>query len=210
MGHALEAARHCTYADYLTWPDDVRCELIDGQPLPMSPAPTPIHQLIAGEVYVQLVNQLKGQRCIPMIAAVDVRLPKGGEADEFIDTVVQPDVLVLCDTRKLSPRGVRGAPDWVLEVVSPGNAAHDIVTKRRLYERAGVREYWLVHPMDRVLTVHTLGPDGLYGRPHLQTLEGRTDIGVLPGSCIDWDELPADWLAVAAAAKDADDDGVKA
>ena len=124
-----------------------------------------------------------------MVGPVDVRLPKAAEADTLIDTVVQPDVLVVCDASKLSERGVRGAPDWVLEVLSPGNSAHDIVTKCRLYERARVREYWLVHPVDRVLTVHTLGADGLFGRAEHQMLDGLTDVGVLPGTRIDWDAL---------------------
>ena len=194
MGLPLETTRTYTYADYLGWPDDVRYELIDGQPMLMSP-PSVTHQLIAGQIYTQLATQLKGKPCLPLIAPVGVRLPRSTEADEFIDNVVEPDVLVVCDPAKLTERGVRGAPDWVLEVVSPSNAAHDIVTKRRLYERAGVAEFWLVHPVDRVLTVHTLGADGLYGRSHLQTLDGQTDIAVLPGTRIDWDEFQWPQLA---------------
>ena len=189
MGVALETSRHYTYADYLTWPADVRYELIDGKPLLMAPAPTVTHQIIVGEVYHQLRQALDEHPCRPLVSPVDVRLPKANEADEFIDTVVQPDVLVVCDEARLSDRGLRGAPDWVLEVVSPGNAAHDIVIKRGLYEQAGVREFWLVHPLDRVLTVYILGTDGLYGRPHLQMLEGKTDLAVLPGIRIDWDRL---------------------
>ena len=193
----LEAARTYTYLDYLRWPDDVRYELIEGQPVLMSP-PTVTHQLIAGEVYRQLATQLQGHSCRALIAPVAVRLPRDNEADAFIQTVFEPDVLVNCAPSKLTERGVRGAPDWILEVVSPSNAAHDIVTKRGVYERFGVREFWLVHPADRVLTAYTLGDDGLYGRPHLQTLEGRTDLAVLPGVSIDWDELrlptlPAAW-----------------
>lgn len=188
MGLPVETTRTYTYADYLGWPDDARYELIDGQPILMSP-PTVTHQFIVLQVATQLATQLKGQPCVPLFAPVDVRLPRFNEADEFIDSVVQPDLLVVCDPAKLTERGVRGAPDWVLEVVSPSNAAHDIVTKRRLYERAGVPEFWLVHPVDRVLTVHRLAADGLYGRSHLQTLDGQTDMSVLPGIRIDWDEL---------------------
>jgi Uma2 family endonuclease len=197
MGLALEATRHYTYADYLTWPDDVHHELIDGRPVLMSPAQTVTHQIIAGQIHRQLANQLAGHPCLPLVAPVDVRLPKSNEADAFIDTLVQPDVLIVCDASKVSERGIRGAPDWILEVVIPGNAAHDIITKRRLYEQAGVREYWLVHPIDRVPTVHTLAGDGLYGRPHLQTLDGQTDLAILPGVRIDWDEVPKTWLAEA-------------
>ena len=125
-----------------------------------------------------------------LIAPVDVRLPKADEADERIDTVVQPDVLVVCDAAKVSERGVRGAPDWVLEVLSPATAGHDQVRKRRIYELAGVREYWMVHPTDRVLTVYRL-EHGAYGKPDTQILEGETPVMVLPGVVVTWDELVA-------------------
>jgi Uma2 family endonuclease len=121
---------------------------------------------------------------------VDVRLPKASEADDRIDTVVQPDVLAVCDPAKVSERGVRGAPDWVLEVLSPSTAGHDQVRKRRIYEQAGVKEYWMVHPTDRVLTVYRL-QNGAYGKPHTQLLEGETPVEVLPGVVVAWDELAA-------------------
>ena len=188
MGLALRTEKHYTYADYLQWPDDARYELIDGEALLMSPAPLVEHQEVAGEVYYQLRNQLDGQPCRPYIAPVDVRLPRADEADAAIDTVVQPDVLVVCDPHKIDRRGVRGAPDWVLEVLSPSTAAHDQIAKRRTYERAGVRDYWLVHPGDRTLTVYLL-ENGQYGRPEIYELKDATPIGVLPGVSIAWDAL---------------------
>lgn len=188
MGLALRTEKHYTYADYLQWPDETRYELIDGKAFLMSPAPLVEHQEIAGEVFRQLANQLDGQPCRPYIAPVDVRLPRKFEADAAIDTVVQPDVLVVCDPHKIDRRGVRGAPDWVLEVLSPSTAAHDQIAKRRTYERAGVREYWLVHPGDRTLTVYVL-ENGQYGRPEIYELKDETPIGVLPGVSIAWDAL---------------------
>ena len=190
MGLALRQEKHYTYADYLTWPDDARYELIDGEAFLMSPAPLVEHQEVAGEVYHQLRNQLDGKPCRPYIAPVDVRLPRQDEADAAIDTVVQPDVLVVCDPAKIDRRGVRGAPDWVLEVLSPSTAAHDQIAKRRAYERAGVREYWLVHPGDRTLTVYVLD-NAQYGRPEIYELKDATPIGVLPGVSIAWDVLVA-------------------
>jgi Uma2 family endonuclease len=190
MGLALRDPDYHTYGDYLTWPEDVRYELIDGEAYMMAPAPTVSHQDIAGEVYRQLGNALQGKPCRVLISPVDVRLPKSDEADEQIDSVVQPDVLVVCDKHKISERGVRGAPDWVLEVLSPSTAGHDQVKKLRLYERHGVREYWLVHPRDKVLTVYTLN-NGAYDRPHTQELIGETPVGVLDGVTILWDELAA-------------------
>ena len=188
MGFALRKEQRYTYADYLQWPDDARYELIDGEAFLMAPAPLIEHQEIAGDVYYQLRNQLDGQPCRPYIAPVDVRLPRKDEADTAIDTVVQPDVLVVCDPAKIDRRGVRGAPDWLLEVLSPSTAAHDQIAKRRTYERAGVREYWLVHPGDRTLTVYLLD-NGQYGRPEIYELKDATPIGVLPGVSIAWDAL---------------------
>lgn len=188
MGVALRKEKHYTYADYLTWPEDARYELIDGEAFLMAPAPLVEHQEVAGEVFRQLANQLDGKPCRPYIAPVDVRLPRKDEADAAIDTVVQPDVLVVCDPGKVDRRGVRGAPDWLLEVLSPSTAAHDQIAKRRTYERAGVREYWLVHPGDRTLTVYVLD-NGQYGRPEIYELKDETPIGVLPGVSIAWDAL---------------------
>lgn len=191
MGLPLRDHDRHTYADYLTWPEDVRYELIDGEAYMMAPpAPALDHQDVAGEVYFQLRQQLDGHRCRPFIAPVDVRLPRIDEADETVETVVQPDVLVVCDPAKLDRRGVRGAPDWVVEVLSPTTAAHDQIVKRRIYERAGVAEYWLVHPGDRTLTIYLL-ENGQYGKPDIRELEGETPIAMLPGVVIAWDALAA-------------------
>ena len=152
MAFALEKGKHYTYRDYLTWPDDIRCELIDGEVYMMTPAPLLAHQDVVGEIFRQAANALLGKPCRAMIAPLDVRLPRRNEADEDTDVVVQPDVLVVCDSNKLDRRGVRGAPDWVVEVLSPLSASRDQIEKRRIYERHGVLEYWLVHPTDRILT----------------------------------------------------------
>ena len=188
MGLPQRDAEHHTYGDYVTWPEDVRYELIDGVAYLMAPAPTLEHQDIAGEIFRQLANMLLDKPCRVYIAPVDVRLPKGDEADELIDTVVQPDVLVVCEEHKLDRRGVRGGPDLVVEVLSPSTASHDHVKKRRVYERAGVREYWLVHPGDRMVTIYRLGPAG-YGKPDVQELAGETPVAALPEVSIRWDEL---------------------
>ncbi|MBP9088372.1 MAG: Uma2 family endonuclease [Kofleriaceae bacterium] len=174
-----------TYGDYLSWSDDVRYELIDGVAYLMSPAPPRLHQELAGELHRQIANALLGKRCRPFIAPVDVRLPKRNEANELVDTVVQPEVFVVCDPSKLDVRGVRGAPDWVIEILSPTTAGHDQTTKLETYERAGVREYWLVHPTDRTVVVYTL-LDGDFGRPHIHEMNGTLASTVLPELMIDW------------------------
>ncbi len=180
-------ARH-TYADYLSWPEDARYELVDGTAYLMAPAPDLAHQEVAGEIFRQLANVLEGKPCRAFIAPVDVRLPNANESDEQVDTVVQPDVLVVCDPAKLDRRGVRGAPDFVVEVVSPSTSGHDHVLKRSVYERAGVREYWLVHPGDRLVTRYLLA-DGEYGKPAVQELAGETPVAILPATTIGWDAL---------------------
>jgi len=185
MGLPRRDLEYHTYGDYLTWPEDARYELIDGIAYAMSPAPTVSHQETAGAIYRQLDEQLDRTSCRALIAPLDVRLPHGDEADAAVDTVVQPDLLVVCDPARIDERGVRGAPDWIIEVLSPATAAHDQVLKRDLYERAGVREYWLVHPTDRIVTVYRL-EDGRYGRPDIAELTGETAPQAVPGVVIDW------------------------
>lgn len=188
MAFALENDKHYTYKDYLTWPDDMRCEIIDGQVYMMTPAPILAHQNVAGEIFRQVANALVGKTCRALIAPLDVRLPRHNEADEDSDIVVQPDVMVVCDPSKLDRRGVRGAPDWVVEVLSPKSASRDQIEKRRIYERHGVLEYWLVHPTDRVLTIYRL-KNGEYGKPDIFVLQGSTPVSVLPDISIDWEAL---------------------
>jgi Uma2 family endonuclease len=190
MGLPQRDQKHYTYGDYVTWGDEARYELIDGIAYAMSPAPLIVHQEMVGYIHYKLMAALVGQPCRPFMAPVDVRLPRHDEADDRIDTVVQPDVLVVCDPAKIDRRGVRGAPDLVVEVLSPSTASHDHIHKRRVYERAGVREYWLVHPTDRLVTIYRL-ENGVFGRPSVQALEGVTAVGVLPGVEVAWDELVA-------------------
>ena len=190
MGLVKRDAAYHTYGDYLNWPEDVRYELIDGVAYLMAPAPTVRHQEIAGEIFRQIANALEGKPCRVLIAPVDVLLPKTDEADARVDTVVQPDLLVVCDPSRVGERRVRGAPDFVVEVLSPATASHDMVIKRRLYERHGVREYWLIHPIDRVLTLYRL-EGAEFGKPDTLELKGETPIHVLPGVVIEWDRLMA-------------------
>lgn len=162
-----------TYADYLTWPEGDRWELIAGQAYAMSPAPSNLHQLIVGELFRLIANYFRGKPCRPFVAPFDVRLPGKGTTDHEIDTVVQPDITLVCDPDKLKDNhGCDGAPDWVIEVLSPGTAVHDQRTKRALFERHGVAEYWLVHPGDRSVTVYRL-ENNAYGKPLVYGVEDQ-------------------------------------
>ncbi len=189
MGLPRRDSEHHTYADYRSWPEDCRYELIDGIAYAMSPAPTRRHQEVVGEIFRQIADALDGTPCRTYLAPFDVRLPAAADlSDGHIDTVVQPDISVVCDRRKLDDQGCRGAPDWIIEVLSPSTAGHDQILKRALYERVGVREYWLVHPTDAIVTVYSR-IDGTYGKPELRELVGEQACAILPEVVIRWDKV---------------------
>jgi Uma2 family endonuclease len=179
-----------TYADYLEWSGSYGDELVNGTAYVREPpAPSGSHQFIVAELCRQIGNALKGRGCRVGIAPLDVRLPKSTEEDDLVDTVVQPDVFIVSDPRKVDARGLRGAPDWLAEVLSPSTARHDQFVKLPAYERAGVREVWLIHPIDRTLAIYRLEA-GYYGSPTILELKGHTQITDFPGVSIDWDQMP--------------------
>lgn len=183
--------QHHTYADYLTWSATYGNELIDGVAyVGEPPAPSRLHQEVVGELYRQVTNSLQDRGGRAYIAPFDVRLPKQGDADAQIDTVVQADVLIVCDPQKLDDRGMRGAPDWIAEVLSPATAAYDRTTKLPAYERAGVPEVWLIDPTDRTIAIYRIEA-GHYAQPVVLELGGQTVIASVPGISIDWDRLLA-------------------
>ena len=174
------------YADYLTWSGSYGDELVDGTAYVREPpAPSDSHQAIVLELGHQIATALEDKPCRVRIAPYDVRLPKSTEADDQVDTVVQPDVLIVSDLKKLDARGMRGAPDWVAEVLSPSTARYDRTVKLSAYERAGVREVWLIEPIDRTLMIYRLEA-GHYGRATRLALKGQTQITAVPGITIDW------------------------
>ncbi len=173
----------CTYADYLTWNDDERWEIIGGEVCNMSPAPGRTHQTVSRRMAFEINALLKDDAFEVFYAPFDVRLAHADSADQHITDVVQPDILVVCDPEKLDERGCKGAPDWVIEITSPKTASRDHIAKRKLYERHGVREYWIVQPVDRVVMVYRLDSDGRYARPDVY---GETDAVPIPGCPFYW------------------------
>lgn len=154
-----------TYADYLLWRIDERLELIKGKIFKMSPAPSLKHQRISTQLQGTLFNYLKGSSCDLFSAPFDVRLyndKKSKVAFKEIYTVVQPDLCVICDETKLDEKGCLGAPDLVIEILSPGNSKKEMNEKFDLYEETGVREYWLVEPAENVVYIYVLNDSGKY------------------------------------------------
>ena len=177
---ALKDDRVYTYGDYKTWPEDERWELIHGVAWNMCAAPNRSHQYISNIMATSITNFLKGKPCHVYAAPFDVLLPafKGQEEDE-VDTVVQPDISVICDMSKLTDKGCTGAPDLVVEILSPYTSRKDMVIKFHLYQENGVKEYWIVDPGNRYIQVYPLDEHGRYPEEPVlvlgsQTLESKT------------------------------------
>lgn len=182
----LHSERRFTYGDYLTWPDTERWELIDGIAYSMTPPPGTEHQSISFELSRQLGNWLIDKPCRAFAAPFGVRLPESGESDERTSNVVEPDLFVVCDKQKIDRRGVRGAPDFIIEIISPSSSHRDEIKKAQLYERHGVREYWVIYPNERLVHVRLLGADGKYTSQHRE-LKGKIAVSVLEGFELDFD-----------------------
>ncbi|MBP3950029.1 Uma2 family endonuclease [Bacillus suaedae] len=169
-----------TYEDYLTWPEEESIELMDGVPIAMTPAPSREHQRIVVELVSTFHSYLKNHPCDVYVAPFDVRLGHNPNRDDETYTVVQPDLSIICDQTKLDDRGCKGAPDLIIEVVSPSTASNDYIRKHKIYEKYGVKEYWLVHPSDQLITVFLLEDDG-FGKPTYFDKGGTISVHTLPG-----------------------------
>jgi Uma2 family endonuclease len=185
---AKQEDKKYNYGDYLTWPDNESWEIIDGLPYNMSPAPTTEHQLISMELSRQFSNYLIGKPCKVFHAPFDVRLPYGNETGENIETVVQPDLLIVCDRSKIDKKGCQGAPDLVVEIISPDTAKKDLKIKFKLYERAGVKEYWIVDPSNKTILVYRMS-DNKYGEADVYASEDMVTVNLFPDFTIDLKEV---------------------
>jgi Uma2 family endonuclease len=169
---------HYTYRDYLEWDDDGRYEIIDGESY-MLAAPSRIHQEISGNLYYALRSFLEGKSCKVYAAPFSVRLFPAEDGSD--DTVVEPDITVVCDSSKLDDRGCKGPPDMIIEIVSPSTARYDRIVKFGKYREAGVREYWIADPEERAIFAYTL-KNGEYTAA---VYEDAAPVSVLPGCEID-------------------------
>jgi len=169
-----------TYADFLEWDEDFRAELHDGEVVIMAP-PVTKHQQVIGELFFQIRSYLDGKSCKVFPAPFGVRLfPKKDRSD---DTVFEPDIVVICDQEKIDEHGCNGAPDFVAEIISPSTAKYDRVYKLRKYEKAGVREYWIVDPETKSVQVFTLDNGRFLASGYDET--EKAPVSVLDGCEID-------------------------
>ena len=181
----LDLSKSYTYADYLTWSFRERVELILGKIFKMSPVPGTRHQYVAMVISSSIFTHLKGKSCRVFPAPYDVILPITSTSN----TVVQPDVTVVCDPSKVTERGCEGAPDLVVEVVSKSSVTRDLHEKYNIYEQAGVKEYWVVYPTEKTLIVFHLNGHGKYEPTKPLTRGDIVQSKVLSGFSLDLNEL---------------------
>ena len=186
MSQALKLNKKYTYADLMNWPEDERWELIDGVPYAMA-APTINHQRILGNLHWKFREFLEDKTCEIFAAPCDVRLyaNKDDEDDSLDDTIVQPDLLVVCDPDKLANgKAVKGAPDLIVEILSPSNSTRDTMLKFQKYRDAGVAEIWFIDPDDKITHTHIKQGSGKYSIDFYGA-EDIVPVGILPGFELD-------------------------
>lgn len=183
-----------TYADYLTWKFSERVELLWGKITKMTPAPSTRHQQVLGELFVRIKNKPGKNPCQVFMAPFDVRLPLDEKNGEEVKNVVQPDIAVICDRSKIDEKGCFGAPDLVIEIISPSSSKRDLKEKLNLYEQAGIPEYWVVDPYLGVVQVFIAEAGGLYKNLRPVTAEDVIRSVTLPGIEINMADIFPDIL----------------
>ena len=178
-----------TYVDYLQWKFEERLELFRGKIFKLSASNTK-HQVIAGNIFVAAKLFLAKQKYSVFIAPFDVRLPvKNRKKDNEVTTVVQPDSCIVCDESKIDARGCCGAPDLIIEILSPGNSHKEVKLKFELYEEAGVKEYWIIYPEEESLAVFILNENSRYDGAKLYAGKELIYSQVVPGLIIETKEI---------------------
>lgn len=188
----LDLNQTYSYADYITWQFTEAVELIKGKIMLMSPAPTVNHQRIERKLLVAIDNFLKNKKCEIFPAPFDVRLydrKKSLLASQDIQTVIQPDLCVICRPELLDKQGCNGAPDWIIEILSPGNSKREMKTKYALYEESGVTEYWLVYPEQRAIHQFVLNAQNTYELKAMYTDDDLAIPALFPELAIDVTQL---------------------
>ncbi|WP_234120461.1 Uma2 family endonuclease [Clostridium hydrogenum] len=177
-----------TYAEYLTWPEEEKWELINGEPY-MQAAPSWQHQSISRELMLQFGEYLRDKTCQVFAAPFDLRLPCENEKDRDITNVYQPDLLVVYDKSKLKGTGYYGVPDMVIEILSPATARIDRLLKFNMYEKAGVKEYWIVEPDTKLTSVFILQSNNKYERPEIYTENDNVKVSIFSNLVIELEKV---------------------
>lgn len=185
----IKNEKHYNYGMYKSWPEDERWELIHGIAYNMCAAPSRKHQGLLAWLSTQIYNFLTDKKCQMYFAPFDVRLPESDESDDDIDTVVQPDIVVYCDNKKLDNAGAKGAPDLAVEILSPSTSRKDLSVKFELYEMHSVKEYWVIDPIGEWIQIFTLGDDGKYDEGQLFEKKGIFPSRILSGFKLDIQEM---------------------
>ena len=189
----LDLSKTYTYADYLQWKFQERVELIKGRIFQMSPAPSSYHQDISGNIYFAIKFYLLNNRnCKVYAAPFDVRLTKKSKNNRDVQTVVQPDICVICNRTKIDKSGCIGAPDIVVEILSPGNNKTELQNKYDVYEENGVQEYWIVSPQQKTFLKYVLNQDGVYVASKLLPSNAEVTTPILPGFILKLEDVFAD------------------
>jgi Uma2 family endonuclease len=186
----LDLSKVYTFKDYLSWQFKERVELLRGYIAKMSPAPSSRHQVISRQIFQEINWFLKKKACQAFYAPFDVYLPR---INDEKDTIVQPDICVICDTSKIKKHGCVGSPDLVIEILSPGNSRREMKDKYELYEQSGVQEYWVVFPSEQVLQIYAL-KDGKYFSQRPYTRGDKVISSVLVGLELDLEDVFEDSL----------------
>lgn len=179
-----------TYADYISYSENERVEIVDGHIYAMSPAPSRIHQEIIMELSTIINNHIKINKelCKVYSAPFDVFL-FDEETLENCRNIVQPDISVICDKNKLTDKGCVGAPDFIVEVISPYNPSSDYVRKLSLYEHYKVKEYWIVNPINNTIFVYRLDGTMHYASPEAYTFKDKVKVGIYKNLEIDFSQI---------------------
>lgn len=192
----LDLNQTYSYADYITWQLKESLELIKGKIMLMSPAPNVEHQRLERKLLVAIDWHLKSKKCEVFPAPFDVRLydrKKSLLKNQNIQTVVQPDLCVICNPDILDKQGCNGAPDWIIEILSKGNSKHDLCIKYDLYAESGVQEYWIVCPNDQIINQFVLDDDGHYRLKNMYAEDDVATSHLFPEFTIELTDIFSTW-----------------
>ncbi|WP_180963994.1 Uma2 family endonuclease [Haloimpatiens massiliensis] len=180
-----------TYADYKTFPENEPIEIIEGEIYNMAPAPSRIHQKLINELSYVINHYIKSNNgpCELYTAPFDVLLKNNNEPLDSCKNVVQPDISVICDKNKLTDKGCTGAPNMIIEIVSPYNPSNDYIKKAYLYEKYGVSEYWIVNPINKTILVYNLDENKEYGSPEMYNFTHKIKVNTFNNLDIDFNSF---------------------